>query len=110
MDLKSKIGSRIKVLRTGRKLTQEQLAQSMDRSHDTISELERGLTGAALDMLEELCAKLDYPVSELFDDVDGDDRSPEAHALIFEIVTMLKKLPPREVKRMRDQIKLATED
>jgi transcriptional regulator with XRE-family HTH domain len=102
MDLKSKIGIRVKRLRTDRKKTQEVLAHELDRSHDSISEFERGRTGQALDLIEEICANLEYPVSDLFADIDESKLSKEKTSYLFELKAMLENENVADVKRILD--------
>lgn len=100
MDLKTKIGNRAKALRSERDLTQEDLASQIERSNDALSNFERGLTGQALDLIEDVCKALDYPVSELFADIDGPDMSKNKEAALFELRNLLVDKSDGEVKRI----------
>lgn len=100
MDLKTKIGIRVKQLRSERDLTQEQLAQKIDRSNDVISGFERGLTGQTLDLIEDVCDALDVSVSMLFNDTDGPALSKNKEAYLFELKTMLQSEKEEDVKRV----------
>lgn len=68
MNLKDRVASRIKVIRRLRSLTQEQLAQHVDRTVFAISQLERGRSLPSFETLERLSAALEVPVKEFFDD------------------------------------------
>lgn len=68
MTLKDRVASRIKVIRKLRSLTQEQLAQRVDRTVFAISQLERGRSLPSFETLERLSIALDVPVKEFFDD------------------------------------------
>ena len=68
MNLKDRVASRIKVIRKLRSLTQEQLAQRVDRTVFAISQLERGRSLPSFETLERLSTALDVPVKEFFDD------------------------------------------
>lgn len=67
-DLKRRVGQRVRALRESRGLTQEQLAEAIDRSVQTISNIERGQTLAALDALEGIARCLQVPISDFFDE------------------------------------------
>lgn len=65
--LKAKFGRRLKKLRQGRGMTQEQLAEAAGISVDFLSLLERGVNAPSFDTLEALAAALEVPVRELFE-------------------------------------------
>lgn len=68
MSLKDRVASRIKTIRKLRRLTQEQLAQRVDRTVFAISQLERGKSLPSFETLERLSVALEVPVREFFDD------------------------------------------
>ena len=68
MNLKDRVASRIKTIRKLRGLTQEQLAQRVDRTVFAISQLERGRSLPSFETLERLSVALEVPVKEFFDD------------------------------------------
>lgn len=68
MTLKDRVASRIKTIRKLRSLTQEQLAQRIDRTVFAISQLERGRSLPSFETLERLSVALNVPVKEFFDD------------------------------------------
>lgn len=70
-DLKRLIGLRIRAERLARGMTQEQLAERVTRTVETISNIERGRAFPGLETVEELAAALGVPVVHLFKDVDG---------------------------------------
>ena len=59
-------GKHLKALRKEKKLTQEEFADRIDRSVDTISALERGLAFAGIDTLVRIAAELDCSMEKLF--------------------------------------------
>lgn len=67
-DLKRRIGRRVRALREGRNLTQEQLAEAIERSVETVGNIERGKTLVALDALERIAQYLQVPISDFFDE------------------------------------------
>ena len=66
-SLKRRFGSRLKSLRTGRGLTQEQLADATELSIESISNMERGIFGPRFDNLEKIASALNIEVRQLFD-------------------------------------------
>ena len=63
------IGARIQRERKSKKLTQETLAERLSVSVGYVSQIERGLTKANLEMLARICAELDCELTYLFDGV-----------------------------------------
>ena len=66
MDTNAAIGTKVKNLRTEKKLTLKQLSEESGLSVGFLSQFERGLSSIALDSLEKLSAILEVPLSELF--------------------------------------------
>lgn len=67
MDAKQRFGRRLKALRKQRGLTQERLAELVDRSVDAISNIERGLSLPGYETLGRLAETLEVPLSDLSD-------------------------------------------
>jgi transcriptional regulator with XRE-family HTH domain len=64
VDLKVQIGARLRAIRTARGLTQEQVAALIERSTETVSNIERGTTLVGLDTLSKISHGLKVPISE----------------------------------------------
>ncbi len=64
--LKVQFGTRLKLLRVERGITQEQLADATDLTIESISNMERGLFGPRFDNLEKIAAALELEVHQLF--------------------------------------------
>lgn len=71
MKLKDRVATRIGTVRRLRGLTQEALAEKIDRTADAISNLERGKSLPSFETIEKLAKALDVPVREFFDDENG---------------------------------------
>ncbi|MBN8816058.1 MAG: helix-turn-helix transcriptional regulator [Sphingomonas sp.] len=82
MNLKDRVASRIKTIRKLRQLTQEQLAQRVDRTVFAISQLERGRSLPSFETLERLSVALEVPVKEFFDD-GSETAGMSSHRLIL---------------------------
>ena|SRR5579863_2169246 len=67
MDFKILLGRRIKSLRQGTELTQEELAEKMGISSKYLSSIERGLENPTLDTLINMSTALDVEVGDIFE-------------------------------------------
>lgn len=65
MNKKRQIGLRVRAFRLERQLTQEQLAEMIDRSVETISNLERGVSLPNEATLHRLAQTLDVSLEDL---------------------------------------------
>ncbi len=66
VELQRKFGKRLRYLRRDRDITQEQLAELIDRSVSFISLLEKGESSPSLETIAKLAKALDVEVAELF--------------------------------------------
>lgn len=73
-DLKRRFGGRVQALREGAGLTQEQLAEKIDRSVDTVSNIERGAYGTRIEVAGRIAEVLGVSLPELFEfsEIDPD--------------------------------------
>lgn len=67
LTLSHKIGLRVRSLRKRKGITQERLAELVDKTPETISNIERGASSPSLQTLELLTKHLGVPIRELFD-------------------------------------------
>lgn len=65
MERTQEFGRMLRALREQRNLTQEDLAELIDRSVQAISKMERGLTFPKLETLIRISAKLGVPLREI---------------------------------------------
>ncbi|MGE0119907.1 MAG: helix-turn-helix domain-containing protein [Dongiaceae bacterium] len=65
-DLKRKIGTRVRIARRHRAMTQEDLAEAIDRTVETVSNIERGRTLPSIDTLEQLGRHLRFHFGTFF--------------------------------------------
>lgn len=66
MDIKSKIGNRIKELRQEKQLSQKDLAYSTDLDRSYIASVERGKRNISIVNLEKIANSFGVTLSELF--------------------------------------------
>ncbi|HKT73237.1 MAG TPA: helix-turn-helix transcriptional regulator [Steroidobacteraceae bacterium] len=67
MKLQDRVALRIRTIRKRRGLTQDELAEKIDRTGDAVSQLERGKSLPSFETLERLAVALDVPIRDFFD-------------------------------------------
>ena len=85
MELKSHIGQRLKLARKRAGLTQADLAELMQKSVETLSNLERGNALTSLETLSQLALSLNVPLDFFiggYTEADGASRRETALARI----------------------------
>lgn len=68
MDIKDRVGQRLKALRKERGMTQEKLSFESDVDKTYISEVENGKRNISMVNLEKLILTIGYSLKEFFDD------------------------------------------
>ena len=96
MTLKDRVGRRLRDLRKAQGLSQERLADLIDRSVDAISNLERGLSLPNFETLERLGTALHVPVRDFFD-VDHDE-PPHRAELLARLMNIARTLQDRDLQ------------
>ncbi len=76
MDHNLAIGSKIKQFRTAKGYTLKQLSEETGFSVGFLSQLERGISTAAIDSLAKLASVFDVPLTSFFDSVESPKPSP----------------------------------
>jgi transcriptional regulator with XRE-family HTH domain len=67
MDRKRIFGAKLKTIREAARLTQQDLAEKIDRSVEAVSNLERGASEPSLETLGRLAKALNTPIIELIE-------------------------------------------
>ena len=70
MNTKYGLGARIRAFRRACGMTQEQLAEAIERTPEAISNIERGQSLPSLDTLERLANSMNVSLSDFFADKD----------------------------------------
>ena len=103
MSIKKKLGNRIREIRTNRSLTQEALAEKVNMSAKSLSQIELGNNFVSAETLEEICLALNITPKALFDFeyseiskensikeiVDKLENNPNLLKIIYKIVSVL---------------------
>lgn len=71
VNLKQHVGMKVKAARTKRGLTQEQLAERIDKTAESVSNIERGHVLAPLDTLNRIAQELAVPMTFFFEDLES---------------------------------------
>lgn len=100
MDLKKYIGNQIKVFRKSTGLTQDELAQKLNTTKQTISRYEKGDRKANQDMLFSLCDIFGVSIDDFFPSTNENSTTPTASSdlLIQQINDKLVQLTPENKK------------
>lgn len=64
--LRKKFGERLRQIRTDRRMTQEQFAETLNISVDFLSLMERGRNAPSFETLERIARRLRVSVADLF--------------------------------------------
>lgn len=100
---KIRIGKRIQKLRKDKKLSQEKLAEMINKSTETISHIERGKFLPRLETAQEIADVLDVPLYELFT-YDIAETEKTRIKLTNEILTLLKDQPTDLLRTTLEQV------
>ncbi len=90
MSIKKNLGNRIREIRINRALTQEALAEKINLSAKSLSQIELGNNFVSGETLDELCTALNITPSALFDFKCSDTTE---NTYLDEIVKRLKNNP-----------------
>ena len=69
MNIKSKIGMRIKELRGNKKISQEKLAEIADLDRTYVNSVENGKRNISIENIEKIAEALDVSIQEFFKDL-----------------------------------------
>ncbi len=68
MNIKEKIGKKLKAFRTEKKLSQEKLAHLANLDRTYIPDIEKGERNISVTVLEKLATALNIPIKDFFDE------------------------------------------
>jgi len=105
LDLQRAIGTRVRALREVRGLTQERLAAMIERSVETVSNVERGRVLPGLDVLAEIARCLGAPLGELIE-APAEGARPARVQLETRIQSLVRELPDADVRLVLGQVEV----
>jgi transcriptional regulator with XRE-family HTH domain len=105
MDLKRKFGIRLRAIRKEAGLTQDELAASIGRSVDAISNIERGKSLPSFEMVLEFSRALNLELSVLFD-LDGPTRSHRQVMLLERLAAVAITLDEVDLEIAVEQVEV----
>jgi len=96
MRQRRQLGLRVRAYRLERRLTQEQLAEKLGRSVETISNLERGISTPSDATLHRLARALDVSIDDLL--LDRLSRTQGHPIEFFQATELLRMLDERKLR------------
>lgn len=102
-NLKQGVGLRVRAFRRASGLTQERLADLIERSTETVSNIERGQTLPGLDTLESLARHLGVPLSDFFDE-GRSAKNRKRIEIEARVIHLLRSLPDIDAEIALGQI------
>jgi transcriptional regulator with XRE-family HTH domain len=100
MNLKQLFGTNVRHHRRATGKTQEQLAEQVEVSIETIGKIERGVAAPSFDTVERIATALSVNASALFGSPDSTVMKGERGKLISEIHTALANMNDEQMARV----------
>lgn len=100
------LGLRIQLFRKQKHLTQEEMAFKINKSKDTVSNIERGLAFARIETLIDICNILEIELKDLFDYPISNDTTTKKVNLINEISKILASSDTEKLEKYLEMIRL----
>lgn len=97
MKLQDRVALRIRTIRKRRGLTQDELAEKIDRTGDAVSQLERGKSLPSFETLERLAVALDIPIRDFFDE-GRTGESSQRTKLTTTLLDMVRSLSEKDLQ------------
>lgn len=98
-ELKRLFGLRVQALRRRRNLTQEELAEAIGRSVDTVSNIERGFSSTRIETAQIIADAVGVSLAELFElDEPTGKNDRELRKAIERVIRQVGHLPPNSVE------------
>lgn len=105
MDTKHDIGLKIKALRKQKNINQSVLAEMIDRSTESISNIERGVSLPNLETLIRIGQKLDVPLTFFFNNNLDESAGSWRTELIAELQTIAYGLSDQDLELAVNQMR-----
>jgi transcriptional regulator with XRE-family HTH domain len=105
-DRKRIIGLKLRAERLARGLTQEQVAERIARTVETVSNIERGRAFPSLDTLEQMCEAVQIPFERLFEDAAAAPASSRRLELEARLRAVLLTLSDADLQIAVEQVEV----
>ena len=107
--MKQEFGKKVRYFRKQRSMTQDELADRIDKTVETVSNIERGVTSTGIDMMCRLADALDVMVKDFFVEVQvvNPFLDKEKIKLSQEIISLME---PKSKKYLRSLQVILTGD
>lgn len=106
-DLKKALGARVRASRLAKGLTQERLAELVQKSVQTLSSIERGIYWPSAETLMALSGALGVPTPDLL--AEGGARTQQREQKEFQALLLLRSLSERDLDVALGQLKVLAE-
>ena len=93
-DIQSRFGARVRELRKQRGMTQEQLAEAIGKSVDTVSNIERGFSSTRIKTAARLAEILEVALPDLFEPATRPRLDRRRQQLVDELTDMVTACAP----------------
>ncbi len=105
-DLKASFGLKVRALREAQRFTQDELADRIGRSVDTVSNIERGIYATRIEVAGRIAQALKVDLAELFDFRDNVKPSSdrEHRRIVRNLTALLNDLDTKNLLALRDVI------
>ena len=100
------LGLRVQLFRKQKHITQEELAFRINKSKDTVSNIERGLAFARIETLIDICNELAVELRDLFDCPISNDITTKKARMIKEISQLFANETEEKIEKYLEMIKL----
>jgi transcriptional regulator with XRE-family HTH domain len=105
-DLKASFGNKVRALREAQRFTQDELADRIGRSVDTVSNIERGIYATRIEVAGRIAQALKVDLADLFDFRDNVRPSAdrEHRRIVRNLTSLLNDLDTKNLLALRDVI------
>jgi transcriptional regulator with XRE-family HTH domain len=108
-DIRKEFGLRVQFFRKQRRLTQAELAEKIERTEDTISNIERGISSTRIETAARIAEVLKIQLTDLFDLPLFAGRNREKSELIKELVAIALDQDTALIKAFLEHIRNLSE-
>jgi len=110
MDFRNRVGLRVRAIRQELGLTQDQFAEKIDRSIETISNIERGKSYPGFETLERLWSNLDIHPKVFFEFDEPEKKISNKRAQLLEdLRSSINMMSDRELEIALKQMQVLLE-